>query len=75
MDEKKRKQILNDMNTEDFNTMREMLSEIEMKIMQVDPIIQHQFYQTIKLVIFEAWCDACNPDDIFLFKREKDEPL
>lgn len=73
MDEKKRKRILNDMNTEDFNTMREMLSEIEMKIMQVDPIIQHQFYQPMKLVIFGAWCDACNPDDTFLFKREKDE--
>lgn len=31
---------LRDMNTEDFNTMRSMLSEIELKIMQVDPLKQ-----------------------------------
>lgn len=31
------------MNTEDFNTMRSMLSEIEMKIIQLDPLKQRQF--------------------------------
>lgn len=62
-------QGLMDVNTEDFNTMRAMLSEIEMKIMQVDPIKQMQFYKPIKHMIFEAWQDACNPDDTFLFPK------
>jgi hypothetical protein len=56
-----------DMNTEDFNTMRSMLSEIEMKIMQVDPLRQKQFYLPLQQIIFEAWSDACNPSDSFLF--------
>lgn len=55
------------MNTEDFNTMRSMLSEIEMKIMQVDPLKQRMFYLPIRDMIFEAWQDACNPDDSFLY--------
>ena len=58
------------MNTEDFNTMRSMLSEIEMKIMQVDPLVQKQFYQPLQNIIFEAWQDACNPDDSFLFPKK-----
>ena len=60
--------ILLDMNTEDFNTMRSMLSEIEMKIMQVDPLKQRQFYLPIQQMILMAWEDACNPSDSFLFK-------
>lgn len=62
---------LRDMNTEDFNTMRSMLSEIELKIMQVDPLKQKQFYTPIRDMIFEAWQDACNPDDTFLFPKTK----
>ena len=54
-------------NTDDFNTMRSMLSEIEMKIMQVDPRKQVEFYSFLKRAIFEAWQDACNPNDSFLF--------
>lgn len=61
---------LADINTQDFNTMRSMLSEIEMKIMQVDPLRQMEFYKPIKTMIFEAWCDACNPKDDFLFPQE-----
>ena len=59
---------LANMNTEDFNTMRSMLSEIEIKIMQLDPMKQREFYQPIKQMIFEAWVDATNPNDSFLFK-------
>ena len=58
---------LANMNTEDFNVMRSMLSEIELKIMQVDPLKQRQFYQSIQTMIFMAWQDACNPDDSFLY--------
>lgn len=63
------RKILMDMNTEDFNTMRSMLSEIEMKIMQLDPMKQREFYKPIQHMIFEAWSDACNPDDPFLFPK------
>lgn len=60
-----------DMNTEDFNTMRTMLSEIEMKIMQVDPLKQKQFYQTMRQVIFNTWEIACDPNDRFLYGEYK----
>lgn len=62
------KKILADMNTEDFNTMRSMLSEIEMKIMLLDPLKQKEFYKPIQQMILTAWEDACNPNDTFLFK-------
>lgn len=65
--------ILNDMNTEDFNTMRSMLSEIEMKIIQLDPMKQREFYKPIQHMIFEAWTDACNPNDSFLFGPQQTE--
>ena len=60
---------LADMNTEDFNVMRSMLSEIEMKIMQLDPLNQREFYLPLQRIIFEAWSNACNPDDPFLFPK------
>lgn len=69
MTEDEKKKILMDSNTEDFNTMRSMLSEIEMKIMQVDPIKQREFYMPIRTMIFEAWQDACNNNDQFLFPK------
>lgn len=68
MTDKEKHKILSDMNTEDFNVMRSMLSDIEMKIMQVDPIKQKQFYSALQHIIMLAWEDACNPQDKFLFK-------
>jgi len=65
------RKTLMDMNTEDFNTMREMLSSIEMKIIQLDPMRQRQFYKTLQNMIFEAWQDACNTNDAFLFTEKK----
>lgn len=56
-------------NTEDYNTMRSMLSEIELKLMGVDPMTQMKFYHPIKAIIYEAWQDACNPTDSFLFPQ------
>lgn len=70
MTDKQKENILAEMNTEDFNTMRSMLSEIEMKIIQVDPIRQKQFYQPLQHMIFEAWQDACNPNDSFLYGKQ-----
>jgi len=68
MNEKERKQILNDMNTDDFNTMRSMLSTIEMKIMQLDPMLQREFYKPIKTIIWESWKSACNSENEWLYK-------
>lgn len=56
--------------TEDFNTMRSMLSEIELKIIGVKQANQIKFYQPIKHMIFEAWQDACNSKDTFLFPNQ-----
>lgn len=56
------------MNSEDYNTMRKMLSEIELKLLGVDPMKQKQFYQLLQSMIHEAWMDACNPEDSFLYK-------
>ena len=56
--------------TEDFNTMREMLSDIELKILGVDQLTQLQFYKPIKYMIFEAWVDTCNKEDEFLYPKQ-----
>lgn len=56
--------------TEDFNTMRSMLSEIELKILGVDLDKQQVFIQALKNFICEAWQDACNQDDTFLFPKQ-----
>lgn len=62
--------VLMEMNTEDFNIMRSMLSEIEMKIMQIHPLKQKKFYRPLQNLIFEAWQDACNSEDNFLYTSE-----
>lgn len=59
---------LHDVITEDFNTMRGMISDIEVKLMGVDPAKQLVFIKALKTVIYEAWADAKNTDDSFLFK-------
>lgn len=63
------KQIYMDFNTDDFNTMRSMLNEIEMKIMQLEPLHQMVFYKPLQNIILEAWIDACNKNDGFLYKQ------
>jgi hypothetical protein len=64
-------EVLHNMNTEDYNTMRDMISEIELKLMGVDPIKQKQFYLPLQNMIFMAWEDACNPNDSFLFGKKE----
>ena len=68
MTKEEQRKILLQMNTDDFNCMREMLSEIEIKIMQLDPLKQREFYKSLQIMICEAWQDACNTNDSFLFK-------
>lgn len=66
MTDKQKKETLMQMNTDDFNTMRGMLSDIEMKIVHLDPLRQVEFYQPLQRLILEAWMDACNDKDPFL---------
>lgn len=58
----------------DFATMKQMLSEIELKISGVHPHKQIEFYKPIKHMIFEAWQDACNPNDTFLYSPSTKSP-
>lgn len=68
MTEEDKLKVLRNSNTDDFNTMRAMLSEIEIKTLQVDPTRLREWYAPIRSMIFEAWNDACNPTDSFLYK-------
>lgn len=52
---------------EEFDTMRGMLDNIQEKTKKVDSLKLMQFYAPIKNMIFEAWQDACNPEDKFLY--------
>ena len=70
VEKKETKKVLMDMNTEDFNTMRNMLSTIEMKIMQLDPMKQREFYKPLQNWICEAWMDACDENNPFLFSNK-----
>ncbi len=69
MTPKEKHSIMCNMNTSDFNSMRKMLSEIEIKIMQLDPLKQREFYLPLQNFIYEAWFDANNPDDTFLYPK------
>jgi hypothetical protein len=53
--------------TEDFNNMRSMISDIEIKLMGVDYETQRRFYRPILYMIVEAHRDANNSEDSFLF--------
>jgi Trm5-related predicted tRNA methylase len=67
MTDKEKKKILANMNTDDFNTMRSMLSDIELKIMPLDPIHQKQFYLPLQNMILAAWEEANSQN--FTFKN------
>lgn len=70
MSDEDAKKIMMEANTDDFNTMRHMLSTIEMKIMQLDPMKQRSFYKPLQNFIYEAWSDACDSENEFLFKGD-----
>jgi hypothetical protein len=55
----------------DYQAMRDMISQIEIKLMGVDPKTQYSFYRPFRDMIMEAWQDANNPHDSFLFKDTK----
>ncbi len=47
--------ILHEKNTDDFKTMKSMLDDIEIALMQRPPIEQFEFYQPIQTMILYAW--------------------
>lgn len=59
------KRVLHDMNTEDFNNMREMLTLIEQRIIHLDPLMQRAFYKPIQQMIVEAWLDVVSGNELF----------
>lgn len=54
---------------DDFEAMQKMLSDIQIKLMGVHPRKQFDFCRHFKYMILEAWQDANNPDDSFLFPK------
>ena len=65
------RKILLQKNTDDFNIMRGMLSDIERNIMQADPLRQLEYYQPLQAMILEAWQDSGDPYNTFLFPPVK----
>lgn len=57
-------------NTDDYNAMRSMISGIETKLLGVDPIKQRSFYAPLLSLIAEAYKDACDPNDSFLYPKQ-----
>jgi len=47
--------ILHEKNTQDFKTMKSMLDDIEIALMQRTPIEQFEFYKPIQTMILYAW--------------------
>jgi hypothetical protein len=56
--------------SEEFDTMRLMLTDIQEKIKKAPATRQRQFIQPIRDLIFEAWQDAKNPEDDFLYPKK-----
>lgn len=65
------KQDWKDIINDDFETMSGMLSVIKERIQNVPPSKQRDFYEPLRRMIFEAWQDATNPEDTFLYEHEK----
>lgn len=61
------KNNFDDIVKEDFGVMCSMLQDIQDKIKEVCPLRQIEFIKPIKYLILEAWMDAKNPDDTFLY--------
>lgn len=57
-------------NTQDYNDMHEMLSEIEQSLMGVDAVRQMYFYQTLQNRLYDMLADAQNSENILLYPDE-----
>lgn len=59
--------LLIEANTQDFNDMRAMLTEIEQTLLGVEPARQIRFYQTLQNRLYDMLEDARNSENILLY--------
>lgn len=56
--------------TADFNDMRDMLTELEQRLLAVDPMRQMEHYKIIQNKIYECLMDAEDEGNILLYPEE-----
>lgn len=65
-------QLLQTANTQDYNDMRAMISELEQKLIAVDPVRQMRFYEALQNRLYEMLNLDSNEDNILLYPNNTD---
>ena len=65
-------QLLQTANTQDYNDMRAMISELEQKLVAVDPVRQMRFYEALQNRLYEMLNLDSNEDNILLYPHNTD---
>lgn len=65
--------ILHEINTHDFNDMRSMLSELEQRLVSVDPMRQIRYYTVVQNKIYDLLHDALDATNILLYPDETNQ--
>ena len=60
-------EILHTAATQDYNDMRSMLTELEQKLLGVDPSRQARFYEGLQNRIYEMLTLDSNSDNLLLY--------
>jgi hypothetical protein len=63
------KELLQTANTQDYNDMRAMITELEQKLMGVDPVRQMNFYQPLQNRLYEMLNLDSNEDSMILYQH------
>ena len=61
------KQLLQTANTQDYNDMRAMITELEQKLISVDPVRQMTFYQALQNRLYEMLNLDSDEDNMILY--------
>jgi hypothetical protein len=61
------KELLHTATTQDYNDMREMITELEQKLISVDPVRQMTFYQALQNRLYEMLNLDSNEDNMILY--------
>lgn len=62
-------------NTLDYNDMRDMITEIEQKLITVDPLRQMRFYEVLQGKIYDAYTFAMDDSNILLYPETDPLPI
>ena len=62
-------------NTQDYNDMHAMLSEIEQTLMGVDSVRQMKFYTVLQNKLYDMLADAQNHENILLYPDNTTENI